>query len=876
MVLGVIMKLSLRKNTSFLKERDRHVRRFSSFQWGIRVAAMITFILPAAAHADFDEKPKDEAMKREQLHLIRMKQIPLLEQSIQKYHGAPNVPEMMLRLGEALFETAKYYEVKGDKQTEKQYIAKALKDLEAIRVEFPGFKRLDEALFILANTYMDVGDMGKAGEILAEVADKFPQSSILKQAALLLGDYYFDKNQYMKAEGYYQTAAADSKIQSYVFYKLAWVSLNQNQAAKALQYFGKVIALRAAGNSGDYAKDAAREMVFPALEVYSSKKVIPYLERVLQDAELVQSSLTTLTRALMQKAEFEQASQLFESLETTYPQSPQMNDWVTNHIKAEEAMGRTNKITTLVSRLGQSAMGAGGAASPQVLAQLLSSAKKFHSEAQKAKSEQDRNHLYDLAIGYYQAFLQATQQDGVYFQTEFYMGEALFARARLSEAAQAYEVAAKNKSDVQNQAAWNWFLTAEKLAVGFRYQGTSFHATDATDEKYLEAARHLQTVDGVKLEQKRKASYQSARLLYQLNDLERSLPVFQTLAERFPDSQEGKLSAQLVLDIYNLRKDYKAVAEFARSYQKTADGSSKSEYSHLEQQALLKSIEEEERVAKADTTGNKFSAFEKVGERYFEYAKTYPQSVHVDAALWAAVQNFAAVAAEQHDKTFSNLRASFQMLTSKYSNSKYSDQAIDLMGRFLAYQGVDESIAKDYSIYRSAFLKVMRAEPRERRGTLASFIYKMSDGSERKALVREFEDMPLTDSNREMVARAKLLKLEVLKTKLAEISLSNPKTLGKNTQAKIRMLEDLQAAVMEHLKMKVAETAVESLQILAEGYGQVAKALRSAPAPKSLKGEDLEKYRAAVNEKAGSLDEKGKEALRLAEEKAKEFNLSHG
>ncbi|MBN8555879.1 MAG: tetratricopeptide repeat protein [Deltaproteobacteria bacterium] len=866
------MKLSLRNNSSFLKTQFCSVPLLKGLRWGVCVAVLMSMQVQAAGPA-LDNKPKDELQRREQLHLIRMKQIPLLEQAIRKYHGAATIPEMMFRLGEAYFETAKYYEVKSDKKTELDYISKAQKNLEALRSEFPAFSRLDEALFILANSYMEVGDMQKAGSVLAEISDRFPKSPILKEAALLLGDYYFDQSQYAKAENFYHTASTDPKIQSYVTYKLAWVSLNQNQQGKALQYFEKVISLRDTNpNAGDYAKDAAREMVFPALQVYSPKKVISYLEKVLQDAELVQTSLTTLTHALMSKGEYEAVSQLFENLETTYPHSKQMGEWVSNHIKAEEALGRTSKIPSLVARLNENAQ-----SSPQVAAQLLGSARKFHSEAQKSKTDQDRNRYYDLAIGYYQGYLQAAQQDQIYFQTQFYLGEALFAKSRFAEAVVAYESSAKTKSDVQAQAAWNWFLTAEKLAAGFRYQGTAFHATEGSDEKYLEAARFLQTLDSVKLEQKRKASYQSARLLYQLNDLDRALPVFQTLAERFADSHEGKLSSQLVLDIYNLRKDYKSVAQFAQSYQKTAvDGSSKSEYANLEQQALLKSIEEEERVAKTNTSGDKFSAFESVARRYMEFVKSYPQSTHVDAALWAAIQNFMAVAAESHDKSFAELRAAFQMLTSKYSNSRYTNEAISLMGKFLAYQVVEEAIAKDYSVYRPQFLKAMRSEPKEKRGLYGKLIYRMSDVDERKALVRELKDLPLTEENREMVARGQLLKLVALKEKLDGISLSNPKTLGKNTQAKIKGLEELQGAVTEHVKMKVGETAVEALKILGAGYDQVAKSLKSAPVPKGITGENLTKYRDAVNEKAVSLEDKGKEALRLAEDKAKEFNLSHG
>jgi tetratricopeptide (TPR) repeat protein len=749
---------------------------------------------------------------------------------------------------------------------------KATDILENLRKDYPSYARIDEALFVLANSYIESQEMPKAGAVLSEIAERYPNSPVLKQASLLLGDFYFDKTQFAKAETYYQKAAQDEKIQSYVFYKMAWVSMNLNQASRALQYFEKVIALRAQAQAsgGDYSKEAAREIVFPALEVHKVQGLSAYLDQALKDPELIRLSLNTAARSFMQKSDFSRASEVLSLLQKRYPESPENEDWVSNQLKAEEALGRTSEVKALVAKLGQMP----GAAS-KIQAQVLNSAKKFHAEGQKASEGPEKVRLFDLAISYYEAFLQNPSTPEMTAQVHFFMGEALYARGRFMEASTHYELSSQTPSEVQAKAGWNWFLTAEKLAEGFKYQGKALQATTPNDEKYLAAAQAIQTIPAITLDQKRKASYQSARLLYQLNDLDRALPVFQALAERFAGTAEGKLSAQLVLDIYNLRQDFKSVAQYAKAYQAQADSGTKAEFGQLEQKALLKTIQEEEALAKTQTGDAKISAFASVAERYSDFVKNYPQSALVDGALWAALQNFAIVAAEKGGAdTLHALKASFELLTTKYANSTYAPQAITLMGKFLSLRKISAEDVREFSRYRNIWEAQMQKEPREKRGLMAMLVFKLSNESQKRAMLKDFASLPKTEDNKEANAYVELEKVKALRDKLVAIPLTQLKLLKKNTAQKMELLDKLQADVTAVVKLQVAIPALEALKVLGDGYMKVAQSMRSAPIPKGLEGENLAKYREIVSGAAQDLEAKGKEALRLADEKSKEIDLS--
>jgi hypothetical protein len=257
---------------------------------------------------------------------------------------------------------------------------------------------------------------------------------------------------------------------------------------------------------------------------------------------------------------------------------------------------------------------------------VYNSAKKFHAEAKKAAVGPEKDRRYALAFDYYSSLLDL-EYPNILSEAHFYLAEVLYDQNKLESSASHYEAAAMMPGKMQAQAAWNWFLTAEKLADGFQYHGKELKALSAHDENYLKAADLIQSLSGITNDQKIKASYQSARLIYQLNDLDRALPLFQMLAQKYSSSQEGKLSAQLVLDIYNIKKDYKNIAQYARLYKDQVDSSQRLELGQLEQQAQLKEIESAESQAKGLQGPEKTAELEKVAQAYMEFAKSYPQRI---------------------------------------------------------------------------------------------------------------------------------------------------------------------------------------------------------------------------------------------------------
>lgn len=838
--------------------------------WGLAVA-IGTSSLGAQDFAPADAS--QELQKRAQVQELYQKQIPLMESYLQRNPTGDKAAVFQFRLGEAYFESAKFAQIEGQSSKAALYSKKAIESLEKLRRNFAYYERMDEALLVLATTYLEMGQEDKAGPVLSDIADRFPNSPIMEQASYLLGDYYVRMGRFTQAKIYYEKATTTSRWKAYGHYKLAWVALQQSQPGLALKEFEKVLRINTTqGESAfDYSKDAAREMVWPAVEVYRSSGVIAYLEKTLTQADLLETALTSFAMGLNTKGEYALASQVFEYLINRFQSNPQREEWMTGQLQAEEKLGRSSKIVQLVSRLsGDSAN------SEKLKSQIFSSAKKLHALAQTEKDSTKKAQQLDQAIAYYEAYDRFQLEDAKSAETSFYFGEALFSRGRYDDAIQAYKKSAMSSKthDKKQDAAWNWYLTAEKQATGFKYNGKEFKQASAKDEEFLEAASFVARLEGFDQEKRITASYQSARLLYQLNDFERSLPIFESLAKNFSTSKEGKLSAQLVLDIYSLRKDYDKVANYAREFRADSDSSTRAELSVIEQKAEFKKIQDAEAQARATPEASQPSALKDVASSYLGFARNYPQSSFVDSSIWASVQLFASAASMMNDKEFSELRASFELLTKKYSASKYVSEAVSLMGDFLAYQKPDVQILQAYRAYRSNWYQLMNKQPASKRGPYAMLVYELSTAQQQKNMHADFLKLPVNSDNRKPIAIARMEQIQLAQKSFERISLSNIKTLQKNTKAKIESLDALEKQITDFVKLGEPELAVQSIGLLAESYSNMAASLRSAPVPAILEGDNLSQYKAAVEDKAASYDLKAEQAKGFSRKTARELGVA--
>ena len=176
---------------------------------------------------------------------------------IQKARGASYLPDLHMRLAELYTERARYawlvmYERRRARGDDSRAVdapeARLLKNL-AIGVysrllrEFPSYARADEATFLMAHEYRELGEFDNMRETYEKLIEDFPRSRYRFDAYLSLGDHAFDGNDLSKAERYYNLilAAPQSHVHALARYKLGWVRVNRQDCKGAVRLFEQVL-----------------------------------------------------------------------------------------------------------------------------------------------------------------------------------------------------------------------------------------------------------------------------------------------------------------------------------------------------------------------------------------------------------------------------------------------------------------------------------------------------------------------------------------------------------------------------------------------------------------------------------------------------------
>ncbi|MEO1335949.1 MAG: tetratricopeptide repeat protein, partial [Myxococcota bacterium] len=197
----------------------------------------------------------------------RDEEIELLKKLIPKT-GESRKAEMIFRLAELYWEKSKYrygleferfekaYEAwaqagqQGTPPKTKDFIREselikknALRLYEKVLTDYPAYERNDEVLFYLGYNEYEDGKVKRAVNHYWTLIKRFPQSRLVADSYLQLGEHFFNNNQVLKARLAYEraTASQEGRIKYYAIYKLAWCDYNIQEYASGIKKLKRVI-----------------------------------------------------------------------------------------------------------------------------------------------------------------------------------------------------------------------------------------------------------------------------------------------------------------------------------------------------------------------------------------------------------------------------------------------------------------------------------------------------------------------------------------------------------------------------------------------------------------------------------------------------------
>lgn len=687
----------------------------------------------------FQFKNQDEAALGELLD----EEIKQLFALMKRYQRSKDRGEIWLRLAERYMEKSKLLEFtiqqKFDQRlerweaTKRQGVAPRLNlkpshdfkrkaiSLYALFLEnFPKDNKVDQALFFLGYNYFDLDKPTEGVKYYDQLMKEHPKSPYIEEVYFALGEYYFEKGQWDKAKRRFLRVVrrkSRGKFYHFAIYKIAWCEYNLGNGEKAMKYLERVLRrtqrLMLAKQKGvksefdhiHLANEAAKDLIVFYSRVKNYRGARSYFQRFFKP-DAVSKHLEQLAYIYADNKDQKAARYLFKSLIAVNPQSKkafqyqkeivdvyygfqtsifkaELFDWVVKYSRKSQ-WAKANSQDEATLREAEDVR-------EDALRHYVLSTHKTAQKSNAIRNKKDAVEGYKIYLNYFSDHKQAVEM-------RFYFAELLYEMKVFDQASIQYLKVAdlKPKNKYTNDAVINAILaldqqlqkTEGRLSKDLKkipYKGSEKRFLSVT-KKYLPQLQesHPERVANVE--------FKTAYIMYAHNDFDAALKAFWNIIEARSQSEFVESSAHLILDIHNLRKNYKGLIE---------DGTKlvRSDALSPRMKAEVRSIVERSQFQIAQNL-EKRKEYQKSAEAYAGFADKNRKSKLFPVAIFNAAINF-----ERADDILKSIQYHRYVLNQKdtLSKSNHHQKSRRILATLYEKTGQLERAAIHFESYAKAY-----------------------------------------------------------------------------------------------------------------------------------------------------------------------------
>lgn len=548
------------------------------------------------------------------------KEIAQLYRLSQQYQRSPSRGEIWVRLAERYVEKARLIEFRLQDEFDKkieaynagrlknrprldlglsnEFSRKAIQLYEWFIRDFPKDPKVDQALYFLGYSHFDIGDLKRGEAYYRRLIREYPRSEYVAESHFALGEYHFENENWREALNHYSQVIQreGSRLYTFALYKAAWSFFRLGRYPTALQTLERVIVVsRSTGRSSE---ESTRSVNTLRLAAEALKDYVPfYFEtgdhtnaertflRVAGKASLVPPMLEQLAYMYAFAGNWQATEYLFNGLIRKNPADPKAAQYqyqivqVFTDTKNEERL--KGAYLTWLTQFGPGSNWAkANSGSRELLAEtfklqestLRRRTLQLHQNAQNTRNKGVQRAAKDSYELYLRSF--ASAEEGAMMR--FFMGELLFDMEDFRGAAQNYTWYLRHASGgpYTEKAAINNVLALEKLLPDPETLETRRNALgrktdplpmDEVSTAFVGAAK-MYLDKFPQSDQAVEVRRRLAVVLYNYNEFDSALAEFNKIVDRPGWDENSRISAELILDIHNLREDIAAYGRDASRF----------------------------------------------------------------------------------------------------------------------------------------------------------------------------------------------------------------------------------------------------------------------------------------------------------------------
>jgi tetratricopeptide (TPR) repeat protein len=579
----------------------------------------------------FDQSQAQSEEYAKMAEAKRMESIQRLKELLNSGPEGDTKAEMMMRLADLYFQQGKYLYLGEMAAFDKAYDAcfntqgcdaehmvannsgsrewqdKSIKLYQAILANYPRYARADQATFFLGSAQWDTNQKDDAVEAFKRLVKLYPQSEMVPDAYVLIGEYFFDQNNAYAALSAYQKAAAykDHPKWAFASYKLAWCYYNVGEYQTAIDTLKSVVSFSMA-KSAAAAADPGAVKGNLALEEEALKDLV----RVFADADqideaysyftslgkkdLIRSVLVRLASTAFEQGKFDKAVDMYRRLILDDPTNKGNPEYQFQIIQCYRKTAQNDLVIQEVNKLlsdynPTSSWAQANAANPEAVKDadekieetLRRTAVDYHNEAKTLEKGRHPSaaSVYELARGANKTYLDHYPKSEHAYDVRYAYGELLYHVKDFAGAFDQYMavVDMNPQGDKSKFCGESAIFAAEeqvKLEGGAAATGTVTVDVKQMQEPQPLSAWEQRLVDACKKyatlwpgdKKVQNIIYKSAYLLYNKYRFPEAAEQFNAVIKIDPSSSAAEQAANLVLDSFVIRKDYANLKTNAKLY----------------------------------------------------------------------------------------------------------------------------------------------------------------------------------------------------------------------------------------------------------------------------------------------------------------------
>lgn len=573
-------------------------------------------------NSDNEEVNTEKAFKSEVLITkAESKAIDSLKKILSKKKGAPDEADLNFRLAELYMRRAKsgrFFDLNEGASTKLNRLGvQSQKSIEALKAaieiynkiekQFPNYKQLDEVFFNNALAHSQTKQLERAKDLYNKLTHQFPKSVLVPDTLLEVGEiYYFQQNFTVALEKFKAIEKfPKSKAYPYGLYKSAWCLYNLKRTDEGVGQLEKVVKINPpdAQDEKKYnlRKEALRDLTLFVGETTPPDQLYGFFKKICTEEELGEV-VVNLANLFESHSRFKEIAIFAREYINEFPSSGQSSKVYTKLIDAEETLKNRPQVISNLKKFGEHCKELVGdtqkPCNDEFRKVSLEISKKWWDIWLKNKKHQEFSKLTEQSFEILLAQEDPKSPDST---SRYAYAELLFQLEKFEQAQTNYLTVSNQKGldkTRAHDALYGALYSIEKQLE--KNSKDEVLVTQLTAQQKDLAQRYVKEFPNG--EHYDSLQFKLGFIAYQQKDYDKSLEILSPFTTKSKNAKLKAKAEDIVLDIYNVKKDFKKIMSFSSQVGKsTADEKRKKQLNQINEEANFAQVQVESENLKVES-----------------------------------------------------------------------------------------------------------------------------------------------------------------------------------------------------------------------------------------------------------------------------------